>query len=94
MSSAVLDRYLSLATQGHVERDPAQEELIGRLDRLRERMAAVPRAAKPNGFNWLFGSRNNGAAVRGVYIWGPVGRGKTMLMDLFYEAVEGERKRR
>ncbi|MBV9220886.1 MAG: AFG1 family ATPase [Methylobacteriaceae bacterium] len=94
MSSAVLDRYLSLATQGHVERDPAQEELIGRLDRLRERMAAVPPAGKPNGFNWLFGSRNNGAAVRGVYIWGPVGRGKTMLMDLFYEAVEGERKRR
>lgn len=32
--------------------------------------------------------------VRGLYMWGGVGRGKTWLMDLFYQSLPGERKQR
>lgn len=42
--------------------------------------------------NWLL--RRNPVSIRGIYLWGGVGRGKTWLMDLFYEAIPGEAKQR
>ena len=84
----VSDRYRALADAGAIGADPAQEEVVSRLDAL----AASLAGRKPGTLARLFGTRE--AAPRGLYIWGPVGRGKTMLMDLFFETVPAARKRR
>ena len=51
-------------------------------------------ARKSSPLGWLFGARKKVEAPKGLYIWGAVGRGKTMLMDLFFEASQVRRKRR
>jgi cell division protein ZapE len=62
--------------------DPAQAMAVARLDRVARDLAHGP---------GLFGGRK---AVRGVYLWGAVGRGKSMLMDMFFEAAPAKRKAR
>jgi cell division protein ZapE len=64
--------------------DPAQEHAVARLDDLRRRLEAVH--TPPAGWlgRLLRGARRDAAAVRGLYLWGGVGRGKTFLMDLFH----------
>ena len=51
-------------------------------------------SAKSSSLGWLFAKRREAAPVRGLYIHGGVGRGKTMLMDMFFELVPVRRKRR
>jgi cell division protein ZapE len=67
--------------------DPAQEHAVARLDDLRRRLEAVH--APPAGLlgRLLRGTRRDAAAVRGLYLWGGVGRGKTFLMDLFHASL-------
>ncbi|RIY02808.1 cell division protein ZapE [Aureimonas flava] len=79
---------------GTLREDAVQAGIADRLDRLwRElREAALP--AKSSALGWLFGRRERPAAPRGVYIHGSVGRGKSMLMDLFFDTAPLERKRR
>jgi cell division protein ZapE len=93
-SNHVLDRYLKLVADGHFERDAAQESIARKLDLLRTRIEAESLAKKSSALGWLFGARRTEGTTRGLYVWGSVGRGKTMLMDLFYETVAVERKRR
>jgi cell division protein ZapE len=75
-------------------RDPAQEALVERLDRLNTGLA-VP-AARTNGslLSRLFGPKAAPYLPRGLYIHGAVGRGKTMLMDMFFAACREPAKRR
>src|SRR6185312_10909653 len=91
MSSAEL--YDALVAMKKIERDPAQERLLARFVALEGRVAAH-RSARRSRPIWPFGSRDNGEPVKGLYIHGEVGRGKTMLMDLFFEASPVVRKRR
>jgi cell division protein ZapE len=73
--------------------DPAQREAMGHLLALRDRLSGSGRPA-PGGA-WLKRLRGGGGgAARGLYLWGGVGRGKTYLMDSFYEALPGTDKRR
>ncbi|MGB7615900.1 MAG: cell division protein ZapE, partial [Pseudolabrys sp.] len=52
-------------------------------------------ARKSSSLGWLFGQREQaGAPLKGLYVYGEVGRGKTMLMDLFFETSAVIRKRR
>jgi cell division protein ZapE len=86
-------RYDALARSGAIERDPAQLALIARLDRLAAELAEHRLARKSSALGWLFG-RKQPEPIRGLYVWGQVGRGKTMLMDLFFEGLAVRRKRR
>ena len=67
--------YEQRLASGAITADPAQGGAVASLTRLEHDLAAL----KPPG---LF---RKAQGARGIYLWGPVGRGKSMLMDLFYE---------
>jgi cell division protein ZapE len=91
----VAQRYDHMVARGKIGRDPAQDRLARALDRLIEDLCEKRISAKSSSLGWLFAKRRNGQApVRGLYIHGRVGRGKTMMMDLFFEANPVVRKRR
>jgi cell division protein ZapE len=69
-------------------RDPAQDRAVGVLDALYQRLVAAPRA----GWRRYLGHEASG--VKGLYLWGGVGRGKTWLMDAFFECLPFEDKLR
>jgi len=83
----------SLSRDGHVE-DPAQVKVVARLEDLQARLAAS--RSRFSGFRALLKSSRNTeqTGVRGLYLWGGVGRGKTLLMDLFFESLPAKAKRR
>ncbi|MEM9669641.1 MAG: cell division protein ZapE [Pseudomonadota bacterium] len=77
-----MDAYDAMIAAGDLEADSAQREVMQRLDKLHTALHAKPglfRKPKP---------------PRGLYVWGGVGRGKSMMMDLFFETVSIEAKRR
>jgi cell division protein ZapE len=95
MSTAINERYAALVEAGAIERDPAQIAVVKRLSVLAETLAARRLARKSSVLGWLFGGRQNGGeSPKGLYIWGSVGRGKTMLMDMFFEAAPVPKRRR
>jgi cell division protein ZapE len=86
MTSSVRAAYDRLLADGRINRDPAQETAVTALSRVEGELAAGRRGWRP------FSRRPD--QVRGVYLWGPPGRGKSMLMDLFFDAAPVERKER
>ncbi len=94
---AVTEAYDHLAATGEITPDPAQRAVAGRLDHLVLQLGERRLASKRSALGWLFARRKPeaaGAELRGLYIWGGVGRGKTMLMDLFFDRAPVEKKRR
>jgi cell division protein ZapE len=95
MASSITARYAAGVAGGRVERDAAQVAVVDMLARLEERLVEHRLARKSSSLGWLFASRGkNETRLKGLYIYGDVGRGKTMLMDLFFEASPVQRKRR
>src|SRR6188768_26033 len=94
MPSTVAERYSALAHEGEIERDPAQESVALKLARLEERLAQHRLSRKSSHLGWLFAKSKPAGPIKGLYIHGDVGRGKTMLMDLFFGLSSVERKRR
>jgi cell division protein ZapE len=95
MASSITARYAAGVAGGRVERDVAQLAVVDMLARLEARIAEYRLARKSSSLGWLFGGRDKRPSrVKGLYIYGDVGRGKTMLMDLFFEASPVVRKRR
>ncbi|MFO1135769.1 MAG: cell division protein ZapE [Rhodoblastus sp.] len=94
MSGTIHRRYSERVARGEIERDPAQVEAVKKLDALCVALAESRLARKSSALGWLFGGRKAPEPPRGLYVWGSVGRGKTMLMDLFFDTVEVRRKRR
>lgn len=88
---SLLSRYDALASAGAIERDPAQLAALKALDRLAVELTRRAPAASPFSF---FTRAAPPPAPRGVYLYGHVGRGKTTLMDLFFEAAMVAKKRR
>ncbi|WP_425410714.1 cell division protein ZapE [Hyphococcus sp.] len=80
-------RYLALVEDGALAPDPAQEHAAGRLQSLHEALQSYRGPSR----NWFTSSKK---PPPGVYLWGGVGRGKTLLMDLFFNNTGFERKRR
>jgi cell division protein ZapE len=86
MSGPVRVAYDALIAANELKRDEAQARAVAALDRLAASFQA-------RGFlSRLFGSKKDGPA--GVYLWGGVGRGKSMLMDLAFVHIDVEPKRR
>ncbi|MCC6889813.1 MAG: AFG1 family ATPase [Hyphomicrobiales bacterium] len=95
MPAGVCACYQALVAAGEIEPDPAQEQVLGLLNELEGRLREHRLARKSSSLGWLFGKRERRQGpVRGLYLHGDVGRGKTMLMDLFFEASPVRRKRR
>ncbi|MER9290220.1 cell division protein ZapE [Mesorhizobium sp. M0510] len=93
--ATVRQRYDHLVETGTIDRDPAQERIIAALDRLTDEISAKRLAHKSSALGWLFArKRQTHEAVKGLYIHGGVGRGKTMLMDMFFDLLPVRRKRR
>jgi cell division protein ZapE len=88
--TTVLAAYDALVAAGELRPDPEQRAAAERLNRLQAELEAVP---KRGSLLWRLAGRKP-EALRGVYLWGAVGRGKSMLMDLFYDQLHIQRKRR
>ena len=80
----------SLNREGRV-RDGAQEEIVALLEKLQRHLLVANRSS--SGLLARF-RRKQPQPVPGLYIWGGVGRGKTFLMDLFFETLAIEKKQR
>lgn len=92
---SVRQRYEHLAGSDTIAADPLQIRVADKLDRLISEIRTKRLAAKSSALGWLFGKRREAREpVRGLYVHGGVGRGKTMLMDMFFELVPVRRKRR
>jgi len=95
MPASVSVQYAARVAAGKIERDDAQLAVVERLAQLEKALAEQRLARKSSSLGWLFAARaRDKETIKGVYIYGEVGRGKTMLMDLFFEASPVIRKRR
>ncbi len=88
-------RYRDALTRQGLQSDPAQETAIRALQQTGSELDGSPAPT-----NWLnlfrknFGNHTNTDPIRGVYLWGGVGRGKTFVMDMFFEALPFDEKLR
>ena len=88
--TAVGKRYQTLIEAGELQPDDDQRRAILALDRL---AADFQQAGKQQGL-WARLTRQRLPAPRGIYMWGGVGRGKSMLMDLAFDTIAAKPKRR
>jgi cell division protein ZapE len=93
-STTVVALYNARVASGALAEDPAQRAVAERLDALRAALASPPPAPATGLLRRLFGGAPPPPPVRGLYVYGDVGRGKTMLMDMFFGTVPEPRKRR
>ena len=85
------EAYAAGVARGDWQDDPAQHPALAELDRIHAALIASPGRG---GFLSKLFSRNDDVAIPGLYLWGGVGRGKTFLIDLFYDALPIAQKRR
>ncbi|GLI93642.1 cell division protein ZapE [Methylocystis echinoides] len=93
MKRPLIDRYDALVLERDLHPDQSQREAVRKLQALVD--ALGKRAAPATGLVGLLrGYLRKDETPRGLYLWGPVGRGKTMLMNLFFDIAPVEKKRR
>src|SRR5258707_5671016 len=85
--------YESLVASGAIEADAAQAAAAEVFADLEQRLASYTPVSKQGLLGRLFADKDE-APPRGLYIHGEVGRGKTMLMDLFFQQSPVQHKRR
>jgi cell division protein ZapE len=84
--TAMLERYETLVATGELRSDPEQAAAAERLNQLQRE---IYKARTSTGlFGKLLGKK--APSPRGLYMWGGVGRGKSMLMDLFHQTLDIE----
>ncbi|MCU7922617.1 MAG: AFG1 family ATPase [Candidatus Thiodiazotropha sp. (ex Dulcina madagascariensis)] len=79
---SLLKHYKALLSEKGFERDPRQESILEAFDRLVGELQETPKPRSWFRKKWI-------EPVKGIYLWGGVGRGKTWLMDLFYQKQKG-----
>ena len=87
-----LGRYNAAVEAGLVVPDPAQRGVVGRLEELWQGLG--PHLEGGWGVRLKRRLGMGPPLPKGIYLWGGVGRGKTWLMDMFYDCLPGERKQR
>jgi len=92
-SDAFRSHYQALVSSGAIEPDEAQAEVADAFAALERRLATYKPVRKQGLLGRLFADKDE-APLRGLYIHGEVGRGKTMLMDLFFQHSPVAHKRR
>ncbi len=98
--TALLDAYRAKLAASEIKADPAQAFAVEKLETLSRALASYRPDPRPGfwraslGFARKFGTEQRGAPPTGLYFFGGVGRGKSMLMDLFFAHAPVERKRR
>jgi cell division protein ZapE len=92
-SDTFRSHYQTLISSGAIEPDPAQAEVADALASLEQRLVGYKPLSKHGLLGRLFADKDE-APPRGLYVHGDVGRGKTMLMDLFFQASPVAHKRR
>lgn len=94
----LLKHYQEAVAKGEIQQDPAQLAAIKVLQRIWNELESTPhvKPVKRSGLRSLFGGGKQATTqlVRGAYIWGGVGRGKTWIMDMFYSRIPLTEKRR
>ena len=81
--------------QGLIEDDSAQRTVLLALENLKRMVECEPERPRKNGvFAWLLPKDTDPPPMQGLYLWGAVGRGKSMLMDMFFHSVNIPNKRR
>jgi cell division protein ZapE len=94
-SGIVTARYEALVASATIERDPAQVDLVKKLDVLAHQLGARHNRSSRFDLGRLVGLHGSaGEELPGIYICGPAGRRKTMLMDLLFDSVDLAVKRR
>src|SRR5436190_6717956 len=87
--------YRERVEQGSIHADPAQQRVVARLQQLHDQLRHYrPQGGRRGWLDWLGLGERTDPTPRGVYLWGPVGRGKSMLMDLLFAAAPLDKKRR
>ncbi len=91
-----LERYQADLAKPGFARDAAQQMAVEHLQKLYDELVAAELAAPEGVVRRLLArfGREREEPIRGLYFWGGVGRGKTYLMDLFYESLPFQRKLR
>ena len=92
VATAVTAGLEAQVTGGRLKPDPDQTEIARRLDRLASELSQTDSASA--GWGARLFARKPAEPPRGVYLWGGVGRGKSMLMDLFFAHARVQKKRR
>ncbi|MEL6266950.1 MAG: cell division protein ZapE, partial [Pseudomonadota bacterium] len=98
MLDGPMARYRALVSEGVIRPDPAQRNAVGRLQLLHMRLADyMPATGKKVARGWFGfgrGAPHRFVELTGLYLFGGVGRGKSMLMDLFFDTAPVTPKRR
>lgn len=81
----LVQQYQAAIDRGEIDDDLYQREIVGHMQRLANDLKKMNRLWFP----WVYKN-----SIKGLYIYGPVGVGKTYLVDLFYQYVEEEKKAR
>lgn len=90
------EKYQQLINEGQLNFDDAQSNAINALELLNQHLSEQPKTKLKSRFSkhaW-FKSFSQQQPLKGIYLWGKVGRGKTMMMDLFYQNLITSKKQR
>ena len=83
-------KYAALVAESGLVADPQQQHCVALLDDLHQRILD---SGVPNRWRRMLGKAGRWNPVKGLYFWGGVGRGKTLLMDIFYQCLPPQIKR-
>ncbi len=87
-------RYESDVKNGIVQADASQIAAVEMLQDVFDALVAVPKVKSKSLLFSLLSKKKAAVPITGVYLWGGVGRGKTYLMDLFFDSLPGKEKLR